>query len=134
MFVGAYPFERLEDRGKSHDYRLQSMLQRIVDVDIFYPAKVLGSRQLLDLLLRIFVSDPRKRITIDEIQQHPWYLKNLPEGVNEMNSETLQASLPSGLQTEDEIKRIVTEAKSCPDTEAYMFQDLDYYFDHSDNR
>ena len=30
-------------------------------------------------------ADPAKRITIQEIQDHPWYNKDLPPGVKEMN-------------------------------------------------
>lgn len=30
-------------------------------------------------------ADPAKRITIHEIQDHPWYMKDLPPGVKEMN-------------------------------------------------
>lgn len=29
--------------------------------------------------------DPLKRITLDGIYNHPWFLKNLPPGVREMN-------------------------------------------------
>ena len=29
--------------------------------------------------------DPAKRFTVEDIQQHPWYLKDLPPGVKEMN-------------------------------------------------
>lgn len=37
------------------------------------------------MLSRILVADPKKRITIPEIQRHPWYLKDLPPGVVDMN-------------------------------------------------
>jgi serine/threonine-protein kinase SRK2 len=30
-------------------------------------------------------ADPARRITINEIQDHPWYMKDLPPGVKEMN-------------------------------------------------
>ena len=35
--------------------------------------------------LRCARADPAKRITIHEIQDHPWYMKDLPPGVKEMN-------------------------------------------------
>lgn len=31
-----------------------------------------------DLLSRIFVANPAERITLAQIKQHPWFLKNLP--------------------------------------------------------
>jgi hypothetical protein len=33
---------------------------------------------LQDLLARIFVANPVERITLAQIKQHPWFLKNLP--------------------------------------------------------
>ena len=37
---------------------------------------------------RIRVADPTKRINLDGIYSHPWFLKNLPPGVREMNDRT----------------------------------------------
>ncbi len=31
-----------------------------------------------DLLSRILVVDPARRISLDQVQQHAWFLKNLP--------------------------------------------------------
>jgi len=132
LLVGAYPFERPDDRKQDHKDRVRKMLQRIVDVDIFYPFKILVSNEVLDLLMRIFVSDPAKRITIDEIKKHPWFLRNLPDGAMEMNSTALESPLPRGTQTEREIKEIVKEAKIVPDIQSQIVDDLDAYFDHPD--
>jgi hypothetical protein len=41
-------------------------------------------------------ADPAYRITIDQIYHHPWYVKNLPPGVLEMNSQPQPA--PEGIQ------------------------------------
>jgi hypothetical protein len=38
-----------------------------------------------DLLAKVLVADPAKRITLDGIYDHKWYLKGLPPGVREMN-------------------------------------------------
>ena len=35
------------------------------------------NRQFLDLLRRIFVYDPKKRITAKEALQHPWFKESL---------------------------------------------------------
>jgi serine/threonine-protein kinase SRK2 len=60
-------------------------VQRILKVEYDFPAHVKVSRELRDLLTKILVPDPSKRITIQGIQRHPWYCKDLPPGVAEMN-------------------------------------------------
>lgn len=50
-----------------------------------FPAHVKVSKECRDLLSHILVPDPASRITIPEIQRHPWYCKDLPPGVAEMN-------------------------------------------------
>ena len=54
-----------------------------------FPAHVSLSPEGRDLLARILVADPRKRITMDGIWQHPWFQRDLPEGVAEMNMRLL---------------------------------------------
>ena len=54
-------------------------------MDYEFPPQVRASKDCRDILSRILVSDPKKRITIPEIQRHSWYLKDLPPGVVDMN-------------------------------------------------
>jgi hypothetical protein len=49
-----------------------------------------------DLLAKILVADPAKRITVKGIYDHPWYNKYLPAGVKEMNDRTPPP--PEGMQ------------------------------------
>lgn len=77
-----------------------------------FPPNVDPSPELQDLLGRILTSDPAKRITIAEIFEHPWFRKDLPPGVREMNANMRSHS--SGYQTEDEIIRLLREAESLP--------------------
>ena len=42
------------------------------------PEKLNLSDSVKDLLGRILVKDPTKRITVPEIKQHEWYLHRLP--------------------------------------------------------
>ena len=110
MLAGAYPFERPEDK---HDaQKLQKMIQRILKVEYELPPHVKASKELRDLLARILVPDPAKRARIADIQAHPWYQKDLPPGVAEMN-DNLPAPGP-GVQSVDEIARIVREAQAPP--------------------
>ena len=57
-----------------------------------FPSHVKVSRECRDLLAKILVPDPTKRMTIPVIQRHPWYLKDLPPGVAEMNDTLPQPS------------------------------------------
>jgi hypothetical protein len=70
--------------------------QRILHVDYAIPSHVKVSEECRDLLHRILVADPTKRITIDGIYNHKWYMKGLPPGVREMNDRTQPP--PEGLQ------------------------------------
>lgn len=53
-------------------------LQRIVRVAYSVPPQLHLSEGCRDLLSRIFVKDPRQRISLAAVRQHPWYLTNLP--------------------------------------------------------
>ncbi|KAG2451391.1 hypothetical protein HYH02_003992 [Chlamydomonas schloesseri] len=107
MLVGAYPFERPED--KHDNQKLQKMIQRILHVDYHIPPHVRASEDCKDLLSKILVADPHKRITIDGIYNHKWYLKGLPPGVREMNDRVQPP--PEGLQSVAEIKQLIEEAR-----------------------
>ncbi|KAI3438615.1 hypothetical protein D9Q98_001038 [Chlorella vulgaris] len=107
MVVGAYPFERPED--KHDNQKLQKMIQRILRVEYDWPAHIKLSPECRDLMARILVPDPTKRISIHEIQDHPWYMKDLPPGVKEMNDNMRMP--PAGSQTEAEIRAVVQEAQ-----------------------
>jgi serine/threonine-protein kinase SRK2 len=54
-----------------------------------------------------------KRITIPEIKQHPWFLKNLPRDILEREKASFKDKEPvAPTQSVDEILRIVQEAKT----------------------
>jgi serine/threonine-protein kinase SRK2 len=57
----------------------------------------------------VYNADPAKRITIHEIQDHPWYMKDLPPGVKEMNDNMRMP--PTGSQSEADIRAVVQEAQ-----------------------
>lgn len=86
------------------------MIQRILQVKYDMPKHI--SPECADLLRRILVSDPNKRLTIPQIQDHPWYLKDLPPGVKEMNNDLRTPT--AGLQSTDEIMVILQEAQKTP--------------------
>eukprot|EP00201_Polytomella_parva_P023945 CAMPEP_0175046964 /NCGR_PEP_ID=MMETSP0052_2-20121109/5328_1 /TAXON_ID=51329 ORGANISM="Polytomella parva, Strain SAG 63-3" /NCGR_SAMPLE_ID=MMETSP0052_2 /ASSEMBLY_ACC=CAM_ASM_000194 /LENGTH=141 /DNA_ID=CAMNT_0016310779 /DNA_START=1343 /DNA_END=1768 /DNA_ORIENTATION=- len=107
MLVGAYPFERPED--KHDNQKLQKMIQRILHVEYHVPSHVKLSDDCRDLLARILVADPHRRITVDDIYSHRWFMRGLPPGVREMNDRPQPP--PDGLQTVEEIKRLIEESR-----------------------
>lgn len=111
MLVGAYPFEDPDDPKN-----FRKTIGRIMSVQYKIPDYVHISQDCRQLLARIFVANAARRITIREIRNHPWFLKNLPREL----TETAQAvyykrdnTAPTySLQTEEEIMRIVSEARN----------------------
>ncbi|MEW5304040.1 MAG: hypothetical protein WDW38_003165 [Sanguina aurantia] len=135
MLVGAYPFERPED--KHDNQKLQKMIQRILHVDYAIPAHIRLSDECKNLLSRILVADPQKRISVDSIYNHPWYCKGLPPGVREMNDRPQPP--PEGLQSVEEIKKCIEDARKTgagasgavagPETDEYIDDAMDNMYD-----
>ena len=76
-------------------------MQRILKVEYEFPPHVRVSRECRDLLKQILIPEPGKRYKVVDIQQHPWYCKDLPPGVREMNDNLPPP--PPGLQVNDAI-------------------------------
>ncbi|CAN1748312.1 Serine/threonine-protein kinase SAPK3 [Linum perenne] len=133
--VGGYPFEDPDDPRN-----FRKTIGRIMSVQYSIPDYVRVSADCKQLLSRIFVANPAKvasflplgyvsfcsclcftdiwnpggkRITIPEIKQLPWFLKNLPKELIEIEktnySGGAEGDQPS--QSVDEIMRIIEEAK-----------------------
>jgi serine/threonine-protein kinase SRK2 len=47
-------------------------------LDYAIPEKLNLSESVKDLISRIFVKEPAKRITIPQIKEHEWYIHRLP--------------------------------------------------------
>ncbi|KAK4262521.1 hypothetical protein QN277_028072 [Acacia crassicarpa] len=109
MLVGGYPFEDPEDPRN-----FRKTIGRIMSVQYSIPDYVRVSADCRHLLSRIFVADPAKRITIPEIKQHPWFLKNLPKEINEAEKKVDEEGAEKGHpgQSVEEITRIVQEART----------------------
>ncbi len=78
-------------------------MQRILQVNYTLPPQVCVSHECQDLMRRILVASPEKRISISQILVHPWFVKDLPEGVAEMNQRLIppeghEFDLPPGIQ------------------------------------
>ncbi|XVE82739.1 hypothetical protein DITRI_Ditri16bG0030200 [Diplodiscus trichospermus] len=106
MLVGAYPFE---DPDEPKDFR--KTIQRILTVQYSVPDFVQISPECRHLISRIFVADPTARITIPEIKNHEWFLKNLPADLMDENTMGNHFEEPDQpMQSTDTIMQIIAEA------------------------
>ncbi|OIW10335.1 hypothetical protein TanjilG_28086 [Lupinus angustifolius] len=108
MLVGAYPFEDPEDPRN-----FRKTIGRIIGAQYSIPDYVRVSAVCRNLLSRIFVADPTKRVSIPEIKQNPWFLKNLPKEIIEAEKEGyegIQKDQPS--QSVEEIMKIIQEGRT----------------------
>uniref|UniRef100_A0A803KW46 Protein kinase domain-containing protein n=1 Tax=Chenopodium quinoa TaxID=63459 RepID=A0A803KW46_CHEQI len=108
MLVGAYPFEDADDPRN-----FKTTIARILSVHYSIPDYVRISNDCNHLLSRIFVANPEKRITMEEIKKHPWFVKNLPaeykDGGLDDTFNTTETDVTS--QDEEEILAIIQEAR-----------------------
>ncbi|GMN45363.1 hypothetical protein TIFTF001_014563 [Ficus carica] len=105
MLVGAYPFEDPKDPRN-----FKETIGRILSVQYSIPDYVHVSLECKHLLSNIFVANPGKRITIPEIKNHPWFLRNLPIELMEGGSyQSNDVNNPS--QSLEEALSIIQEAR-----------------------
>ncbi|KAL3844810.1 hypothetical protein ACJIZ3_002213 [Penstemon smallii] len=111
MLVGAYPFE---DPNDPKNFR--KTISRIMATQYKIPDYVHISQDCKNLLSRIFVANPSRRFSLEEIKSHPWFLKNLPRELTEANQAIYYKKDNSSfsLQSIDDIMKIVTEARNPP--------------------
>lgn len=111
MIVGAYPFEDPDDPKN-----FRKTIQKIMSIQYKIPDYVHISQDCRHLLGRIFVGNPGRRITMNEIKRHPWFLKNLPRELTEMAQAVyyrrdIRAPIYSPQAVED-IMKVVREART----------------------
>ena len=83
MICGYLPFE---------DSNNETLFKKIYYCKINYPKNI--GKLPLDLLQKIIVSEPCKRITLEQIKQHPFYLKgkllfNRKNGIKSNNNKKM---------------------------------------------
>ncbi|XP_074564243.1 serine/threonine-protein kinase SAPK10-like [Curcuma longa] len=106
MLVGAYPFE---DPEEPKNFR--KTIQRILSVQYSVPDYIHISPECQHLISRIFVANPATRITIPEIRNHKWFLKNLPADLVDDDTTSSRYEEPDqSMQSIDEIMQILAEA------------------------
>ncbi|XP_038706824.1 serine/threonine-protein kinase SRK2I-like [Tripterygium wilfordii] len=106
MLVGSYPFE---DPDEPRDFR--RTIQRVLSVQYSIPDGIQISEECRQLISRIFVADPAARITMPEIKNHPWFLRNLPADLMDENMMSNNFQEPDQpMQSDDLVMQIVAEA------------------------
>ncbi|KAE8701220.1 Serine/threonine-protein kinase SRK2E [Hibiscus syriacus] len=125
MLVGDYPFE---DPDEPRDFRMT--IQRILGVQYAIPDFVQVSSECRHLISRIFVADPTARITIPEIRNHKWFLKNLPADLMDEHTMVSHFDEPEQpMQSTDTIMQIIAEATipaaGAPSLNHYVLDPLD---------
>eukprot|EP00210_Caulerpa_lentillifera_P000092 g88.t1 len=83
MVTGMYPFLRHEDYKLTNMEALTEIATRIRSLKYEIPDDV--EHDCADLIKSILVEDPTHRPTIEKIQSHEYFLKDLPPGANAMN-------------------------------------------------
>lgn len=116
MLEGCYPFQDALDPDNPH-----LIIRHIVHGSYDFPPDVPLSPECKDLIRRILVRDPAQRITLQQIQQHPWFLQDLPADCQACNPAqqaalvaAAQACRPS--QTPAEVKALLEAARQRPGT------------------
>lgn len=74
------------------------MLRRTVAAEYSFPSGDDASSRptsegLRDLIARILVVDPAQRLTLQQIQAHPWFTQGLEPGALQFNDAIVQESL-----------------------------------------
>ncbi|XP_058728493.1 serine/threonine-protein kinase SAPK1-like [Vicia villosa] len=128
MLVGSYPFEDPDDPRN-----FRKNIAKIMNVEYSIPDYIRVSPDCSQLLSRIFVVDPTKRITVLEIKQHPWFLKNMPREVVENDRKCSKKSEKEEItsQSVDEIMGIVREAMIPCSIDADDVDEIEEKVDHS---
>ena len=78
--------------------RVSRMLRRTVAAEYSFPSGDDASSRptsegLRDLIARILVVDPAQRLTLQQIQAHPWFTQGLEPGALQFNDAIVQESL-----------------------------------------
>ncbi|GAV91528.1 Pkinase domain-containing protein [Cephalotus follicularis] len=108
MLVGAYPFEDPEDPRN-----ISMTLKKITNVQYSIPDYVRISTECKQLMSCIFVANPARRITISEIKQHPWFRKNFPRELIEIETRNYKESgYDQPMQSVEDINRKILEANT----------------------
>lgn len=111
MLFGQYPFESPQAGQVAQAQRVQHMMNRILSVQWAIPDDADITSECRDLLSRMLIPEPSQRITMEQIQHHPWFCMHLPPDAIRMNDNFLANTDYSGVQSIEAIQQILWQAR-----------------------
>ena len=118
MLLGSFPFDHIEhpdpNTSEAHlEVWLQQVSKRWSEVPHMAEAVKKLTPECKDLLNRIFVVDAAKRVTIEQIERHPWYKMPLPASYSDTlkRLKLTQADIDAHLLTRKENEAAVALRK-----------------------
>lgn len=124
MMFGQYPFESPQAGQIAQTQRVQHMMNRILAMQWNIPHDADISVECKDLLCRMLVPEPSQRITMQQIQHHPWFLTHLPPDAVSMNDNFLANNDYTGVQSIEDIQAILRTAR-IPGPGKYNFNKIE---------
>lgn len=109
LLAGKFPFFREGDEKLGPRSRLQQILPRVVTADFELPPN--ASPDCQALLKMMLTCEPGQRATLQQVQETPWFQKNLPPGALALNNRLVDQPLHAELQSEQEIMSILAECQ-----------------------
>lgn len=112
MLTGRYPFDSPNTKGMVNspsDFIL--MLEQMVGCRYEIPEELGLSEDCKDLLRRMLLPEPHKRITTEGILDHPWFNTNLPPEAATMNDRCLLLPPLPGVPCPEVIWQMVLAAR-----------------------
>jgi serine/threonine-protein kinase SRK2 len=88
----------------------KKMAEKIVKFDWMIPDGVNVSQSCKDLLSAM-LRRADSRISMDKLQEHPWFLQDLATGVANMNADYLHKECPADVQNMQAIEQVLNQAK-----------------------
>lgn len=109
MMVGRYPFQSPQGNNQARD--ILAMLEDMVHSRYEIPGHVRMSPECLDLLKKLLLPDPLKRINMQGIMSHPWFLQDLPAEAVSMNDKYIDMKPPPYQQTQEQVRALLNNAR-----------------------
>jgi len=106
LLFGRYPFDD-PLRTTAPQRQNDMMMQRIANMQWTIPSTPPVSLEVCDLLRRLLVFQPSCRLSMAEIQRHPWFTENLPPRLLVMNDLCLARGDDEGMQSVESIQELL---------------------------
>lgn len=128
MVCGAYPFRRTDDEKLRPTQRMDALLKRIQAVEYIFPSGRELSPGVKDLIGRMLVADPQKRITLGDVMRHPWFQVGLSPEILNFNDPLVAKSLQEPVTPEvSSARKAPSHHSSCVPSSRQCFVSLFFF-------